>query len=142
MGQILLNAELHAGPDAHVWMLLEAEDDALVVSVRDNGVGMDPEAVRQALDQGRLGIRHSIIGRVRDLGGTADVTSAPGRGVEWELRVPLDPGARARPTPHPDGECRPDRPPARRHPAWTPGHGTDLAHRHRRSPRGHPPAAA
>lgn len=94
VGQIILNAELHAGPDAHVWMLLESEDDALVVSVRDNGVGMTPETVREALDSGRLGIRHSIIGRIRDLGGTAEVTSTPGRGVEWELRVPLDPVAR------------------------------------------------
>lgn len=105
VAQIVRNAEAHAGPDAHVWMLLEEEDDALVISVRDNGVGMTQDVVREAFASGRLGIRQSIIGRVRDLGGTAEVQSSPGRGVEWELRVPLvqagarDPGTHV----HSDG---------------------------------------
>lgn len=89
VAQILLNVELHAGADAEVWMLLEEDDDGIIVSVRDNGVGMTREQVQNAFDIGRLGIKESIIGRVRDLGGTAEVQSSPGRGVEWELRIPI-----------------------------------------------------
>ena len=38
--------------------------------------------------EGRLGVRQSIVGRLEDLGGTATVDSAPGRGTEWELSLP------------------------------------------------------
>ena len=94
VAQILLNSELHAGPDAQVWMLVEEEDQQIVISVRDNGVGMSREQVQSAVQAGRLGIRESIIGRIQELGGTAQVRSSPGRGVEWELRIPA-PGAEA-----------------------------------------------
>ena len=33
-------------------------------------------------------MQQSIVGRMRDLGGTATVHSAPGQGTEWELAVP------------------------------------------------------
>lgn len=88
VAQIVLNSELHAGPEAQVWILLEEGDGQIIVSVRDNGVGMTRDQVKAAFDSGRLGIRESIVGRIRDLGGTAEVTSLPGRGVEWELQVP------------------------------------------------------
>ena len=91
VAQVLLNSELHAGPEAQVWMLLEQGDGEFIISVRDNGVGMSREQVRQAVDAGRLGIRESIIGRVKELGGTAEVRSEPGRGVEWELTIPVAP---------------------------------------------------
>jgi len=52
----------------------------------------DPGAMSRALVQaardGRLGVAQSICGRVRDLGGTVDVHTAPGQGTEVELRVP------------------------------------------------------
>lgn len=89
VAQVLLNSELHAGVDAQVWMLLEEGDGEFMISVRDNGVGMSREQVQQAVDAGRLGIRESIIGRIKELGGTAEVRSAPGRGVEWELTIPV-----------------------------------------------------
>lgn len=89
VGQILLNSELHAGAEAQVWMLLEEGDGEIMISVRDNGVGMSREQVREAVEAGRLGIRESIIGRIRELGGSAEVRSAPGRGVEWELTIPV-----------------------------------------------------
>ena len=89
VAQVLLNSELHAGADAQVWMLLEEGDGEFMISVRDNGVGMSREQVQQAIDAGRLGIRESIIGRIKELGGTAEVRSAAGRGVEWELTIPV-----------------------------------------------------
>jgi len=33
-------------------------------------------------------VHQSIVGRMRDLGGTATVRSGAGQGTEWELGVP------------------------------------------------------
>ena len=45
---------------------------------------------RRPRAEGRLGVASSIEGRVRDLGGTMTVESAPGAGTEIELRVPVE----------------------------------------------------
>lgn len=90
VAEALLNSARHAGPDAQSWVLVEAEGDFAVVTVRDNGVGMSMEQVEQASVKGRLGVAGSIIGRLEDIGGSAVARSQPGRGVEWELRVPLE----------------------------------------------------
>lgn len=86
--QVLANVQQHAGDGAHCWILIEQEGDALVVSARDNGVGMSPEEAERAGTDGRMGISRSIIGRIHDIGGTSKMHSAPGRGVEWEFRIP------------------------------------------------------
>lgn len=94
VNQALHNAQRHAGPEARVWVLVEEMDGEVTISVRDNGVGMDRENVANALSSDRMGMRASIRGRVVDLGGSATLKSDPGRGVEWELKVPLtDPRA-------------------------------------------------
>ena len=82
------NVDRHAGADAHAWVLLEEEDDEVVVTVRDNGVGMEQGRPAAAVREGRLGLSRSIVERVRSLGGSADVSGSPGRGVEVELRLP------------------------------------------------------
>ena len=88
VGAALANVAAHAGQDARAWVLLEDEGRDLVVSVRDDGLGFAPPRLAQARDEGRLGVASSIGGRVRDLGGTMTVESAPGAGTEVELRVP------------------------------------------------------
>ncbi|WP_432559150.1 MacS family sensor histidine kinase [Granulicoccus sp. GXG6511] len=92
IGEALANVEKHAGPDARAWVLLEVEGTDAVVSIRDNGVGGEPEEFAAAMRAGRLGMKDSIHGRIRDLGGTATMRTAPGRGVEWEFRVPIEAG--------------------------------------------------
>jgi signal transduction histidine kinase len=87
--EILANVAKHAGPDARVWVLLEHEGRELVISVRDNGVGATPQDITKAGDRGHIGVRDSVLGRIRDLGGQAVVHAAPGRGVDWELRIPV-----------------------------------------------------
>jgi signal transduction histidine kinase len=82
------NVARHAGPSARAWVLVEDEDDAVTVSVRDDGAGMAPGRLAEAEDQGRLGIAQAIRGRVTDLGGTVRIQSAPGQGTELELRIP------------------------------------------------------
>jgi signal transduction histidine kinase len=86
--EALTNTELHAGPDAKSWVLLEDLGDAVVVGVRDDGVGIAPSRLAEAEREGRMGIARSMRGRVADLGGTIELETAPGAGVEWELRVP------------------------------------------------------
>jgi signal transduction histidine kinase len=87
VGAALANVDAHAGAGAHAWVLLEDEGDDLVVSVRDDGVGFDPGRLAVAEAEGRIGVSRSITGRLRDLGGAAVVTSAPGQGTEIELRL-------------------------------------------------------
>ncbi|MFW0794254.1 DUF5931 domain-containing protein [Gordonia sp. CPCC 205515] len=84
------NVELHAGPGAQAYVLLEDLDDRIVVSIRDNGVGIAPGRLAQAEQQGRMGISRSIRGRIERLGGTAVLDSAPDVGTEWELTVPIE----------------------------------------------------
>ncbi len=83
--EAVANTARHAGVDA-VDVYLEAGPTELLATVRDRGVGFDPDAVAED----RHGIRHSVRGRMRRAGGSATLTTAPGEGVEWELRLPLD----------------------------------------------------
>ena len=88
VGEALTNIDLHAGPGAQAWILIEDEDDAVVVSVRDDGVGMTDDDVTRAASGGHRGVTESIEGRVEALGGVA--TWRSDGGVEWELRVPKE----------------------------------------------------
>ncbi|OOP59419.1 hypothetical protein BMF89_20500 [Arthrobacter sp. SRS-W-1-2016] len=72
------NASRHSGADSvAITVSLPEARDRLSIEVSDNGRGFDPGAVSQR----RLGIRLSIIQRMSDVGGSASVTSAPGRGT-------------------------------------------------------------
>lgn len=82
------NVRRHVVADADAWVLVEEEGDAVIVTVRDDGPGIAPGRLEQAAAQGRLGVAQSVQGRLRDLGGSATVTSIPGQGTEVELRVP------------------------------------------------------
>jgi len=82
------NVERHAGDGARAWVLLEDDDEAVTVSVRDDGVGMAPDRLAAARRDGRLGVDQSILARMRSIGGNARIESTPGGGTEVELRVP------------------------------------------------------
>ncbi|MEU2558062.1 DUF5931 domain-containing protein [Streptomyces longispororuber] len=90
VGAALDNVRVHAGPGARAWILVEDEPDAVVVTVRDDGPGIPEGRLAQAEGEGRLGVALSIRGRLRDIGGTAELISVPGQGTEVELRVPRD----------------------------------------------------
>ena len=85
--ETLHNVDKHAGADAKAWVLLEDLGSEIVVSVRDDGVGIAPGRVAEAEREGRMGIAKSLRGRVEELGGSVTLETAPGEGVEWELRV-------------------------------------------------------
>ncbi|WP_326676854.1 MacS family sensor histidine kinase [Streptomyces sp. NBC_01237] len=82
------NVRVHAGQDAQAWILVEDEPDEVIVTVRDDGPGIPAGRLAQAEGEGRLGVALSIRGRLRDLGGTAELISVPGQGTEVELKVP------------------------------------------------------
>jgi signal transduction histidine kinase len=88
VGAALSNVRQHCGPGARAWVLVEEDHDGVLVSVRDEGPGIPPGRLAEAAAAGRLGIVQSIRGRMRDLGGSATISSVPGQGTEVELRVP------------------------------------------------------
>lgn len=88
VGAALDNVDRHAGDDARAWILVEDEPDEVVVTVRDEGPGIPEGRLAQAEGEGRLGVAQSIRGRLRDLGGRAELLSVPGQGTEVELTVP------------------------------------------------------
>jgi signal transduction histidine kinase len=83
-GEALVNAAKHAGV-AKVSLYAEVTGDQLLVAVRDRGRGFDPATT----GRDRHGLAESIVGRMRRLGGTATVHTAPGSGTELELRLPV-----------------------------------------------------
>lgn len=96
--QALANSVAHAGPGADRVVVLEHDETAVRIRVRDDGVGFDPRAV----SPDRMGVSASILGRLRSLpGGTAEVSSAPGHGTQvelgWERPASPQPSAEAPP---------------------------------------------
>ena len=89
VGTALSNVTLHAGEGAKAYVLLEDTDEMIVVSVRDDGVGIAAGRLAAAEAEGRMGVSRSIIGRIAALGGTAELlTEGPDLGTEWEFRIP------------------------------------------------------
>ena len=82
------NVRQHCGDRAHAWVLVEDEPGLVTVTVRDDGPGIPDGRLAEAAAAGRLGVRHSIRGRLRDLGGCATISSVPGEGTEVEFRLP------------------------------------------------------
>ncbi len=81
------NVTRHVGERAPAWVLLEAFDDRVEVTVRDEGPGIEAGRLEAAEAEGRLGVSQSIRGRIEDLGGEARLTTGSS-GTEWELVVP------------------------------------------------------
>src|SRR5262249_1963917 len=85
VGEAVTNASKHAGVDeVVVRAVLDPRDRALRVSIVDHGRGFDPTVVVPG-----TGLARSVRGRMAAVGGTVRVDSAPGRGTEVELSVPL-----------------------------------------------------
>jgi signal transduction histidine kinase len=85
--EAMVNAAKHSGADK-VDVFAESDGRRTEVFVRDRGRGFDPDAVADD----RLGVRNSIVDRMRRHGGTAAVRSAPGEGTEVRLLLEHDQG--------------------------------------------------
>jgi signal transduction histidine kinase len=86
------NVRQHCGEQARAWVLVEDEPGLVTVTIRDDGPGIQDGRLAEAAAAGRLGVSHSIHGRLRDLGGRASISSIRGEGTEVELRVPRGAG--------------------------------------------------
>jgi signal transduction histidine kinase len=80
--EAMLNAARHAGGDVSVYV--EHAAGRVDVFIRDRGPGFD----LGALPEGRLGVRESIIGRMRRAGGQATVTARE-TGTEIQLTIDI-----------------------------------------------------
>jgi signal transduction histidine kinase len=80
--EALSNVVKHAGA-SRATVRIAATDDTVSIEVADDGRGFDPAAVGPE----HFGLR-SMRGRVADLGGRLQVTSAPGRGTVLRVEVP------------------------------------------------------
>jgi signal transduction histidine kinase len=80
----MTNAARHAGVD-RLSVFVEATPGGVTAFVRDKGRGFDPDSV--AAD--RHGIADSIVTRMGRAGGSATIASAPGRGCEVRLLLPV-----------------------------------------------------
>ncbi|NJP76100.1 sensor histidine kinase [Streptomyces sp. AA8] len=96
VGAALDNVRKHAGEGARAWILLEDEPEEVIVTVRDDGPGIPEGRLADAEREGRMGVALSIRGRLRDLGGSAELVSVPGQGTEVELKVPRGNGKEQR----------------------------------------------
>ncbi len=88
MRAALDNVRQHCGEQTRAWVLVEDEPDLIRVTIRDDGPGIPDGRLAAAAAAGRFGISHSISGRLRDLGGSATISSVAGEGTEVELRLP------------------------------------------------------
>ncbi|MFI1578280.1 PspC domain-containing protein [Embleya sp. NPDC020630] len=80
--EAMVNAAKYAG-GAAISVFGEADEDTVTVFVRDRGPGFDPDSV----PADRLGVRESVLGRMRRNGGAANIRSEPGEGTEVELEM-------------------------------------------------------
>ncbi len=91
--EAMLNAARHAGGEISVY--IESRPNTVEVFIRDRGPGFSLTDV----PADRLGVRQSVIGRMRRAGGSAEVRGGAG-GVGTEVRLRLDrPDARSAPEP-------------------------------------------
>ncbi len=80
--EAMVNAAKYGG-GGPVQVYAEVEGRTVSVFVRDHGPGFDPDSV----PEDRMGVRESIIGRMKRNGGTARVRPAPDGGTEVELEM-------------------------------------------------------
>jgi signal transduction histidine kinase len=101
MRAALDNVRRHCGEQARAWVLVEDEPGLVTVTIRDDGPGIPDGRLAAAATAGRLGVSHSIRGRLRDLGGSATISSAPRDGTVVELRLPRRAGVPVARSPEP-----------------------------------------
>jgi CheY-like chemotaxis protein len=103
---MLTNAIKYTPDTGTIWITLTREREEALLRVRDDGVGLDADLLPIVFDlfvqagrtleraQGGLGIGLTLVRRLTELhGGSVGVRSdGPGRGSEFEIRLPSVPG--------------------------------------------------
>jgi PAS domain S-box-containing protein len=84
--EALTNVARHARARS-VEVTLQAEDGQIMLTVADDGVGLDTQALRRAGSFGLMGLRE----RAHLLGGEITIAPQPGGGTRLEVRLPSQP---------------------------------------------------
>lgn len=83
--QAMVNSAQHAGEGVRRWIAVRPDaDDGIAIEVGDEGRGFDLAEVPTE----RLGVRVSILERIANAGGSAEIDAAPGRGAVVTIRWP------------------------------------------------------
>ncbi len=91
--ELLFNAVKHAQVDRVTVELMVGEDDTLLVTVTDQGIGFDPATLFNRFNSQRTGMGlFSIRERLMLLGGRLEVESSPGQGTRFHLVAPRGTG--------------------------------------------------
>jgi signal transduction histidine kinase len=102
LANLLNNSAKYTEPGGHIRLTARREGGAVVIRVRDTGIGIGPELLPRVFDlfvqaeeargraNGGLGIGLSLVRRLVELhGGTVEARSdGPGRGSEFAVRLP------------------------------------------------------
>ena len=119
---LLNNAAKYTDPGGHVWLTVAEEGGRAVITVRDDGMGIEPDLLAHVFElftqgdrsldraQGGLGIGLTVVrGLVEQHGGTIEARSAGlGKGSAFIVRLPLC-AARWPVRTRPRRPCRPPR---------------------------------
>lgn len=98
MEYLIQNAQEATDPGGYVRVDLSRQDASAVITIEDNGCGMDDEFVREQLfkpfktTKGNAGMgigAYEARELVRGLGGSIDVKSRPGAGTTFTVQIPL-----------------------------------------------------
>lgn len=100
LSNLLSNAVKYSQPNSEINISVKIEEKTLVVSVRDNGIGIEKEEVQKIFEpfyRGKntktiagTGLGLSIVSNsVRLLGGKINVESEVGNGTIFEIQIPL-----------------------------------------------------
>ena len=88
--ELLINAAKHAQA-SQIRLRLRGEGSQIVLQVQDDGCGIEPGRMRQALLEGHIGLA-AVRERVAVLGGSVEVVSAPGAGTTVRILLPRQRG--------------------------------------------------
>ena len=103
LGNLLTNSAKYTRPGGHIWLVAEQRADDVLISVRDDGIGIPAESLPRIFDMfsqvdrsieratGGLGIGLALVkGLVEMHGGTVTAASnGPDRGSTFTVRLPL-----------------------------------------------------
>jgi PAS domain S-box-containing protein len=99
---LLANAAKYTEPGGKIWLSASNHGEHIVITVRDNGVGIPPEKLPEmfvlfaqgersiARSEGGLGIGLTIVQKLAELhgGSVSAMSEGPGKGSEFSVRLP------------------------------------------------------
>ena len=103
VSNLLANAAKYTEEASQIWLTVEADDNYVLIRVRDQGIGMAPEELTRVFNlfeqadssisrfRGGLGIGLTLVKRIVELHGGSVTATSPGesQGSEFVVRLPI-----------------------------------------------------